>query len=493
MGIRQRIAQFFDSSLIDPAAVAEMVKAEVKQARMSLPMTGNYDIAGDGYRRLTGEAAARDLEPLSQDRMLEIAYWMMDVSGLTKRFASDIKNFILGEGVTIEVENDPDGKAQEIIDQFWNDSINAMNLRMPSRVEYLFALGEQCWPVSVNPANGFVRLSYIDPSNIGKVHMVPGYPEIHARVDMKATAGRDKGRQLSVIREELDPRNPAYGRLVGDCFFLAINRPPNGARGRSEFLAQFDYINNYEEGLFDYQDRIRQMLTYVWDVTLQGADDTTIREFLQANSAPKPGSVRAHNEQVTWQAVAPSINAADQKSQFDMIRTYLAGCNNRPDSWYGAGGKVYGSEAESQGQPTYKDIASKQMYVKHAYETVLKFVLDQAILHKTLRDGAYKANVDMPEASTRDAVSIGNGLVALAAGLGSAEQNNWITSMDAAQTFVAQASRLGTEMTVNEALEKIQEAKALGLTDDYIAKPKPPVNDQVQDEKTDNQPPEGPG
>ena len=64
--------------------VIELVKEEVRAARMATPINLDYDPKGEGYRRITasGDQAARDLSPLSQDLMIELAYYLYDTSGL---------------------------------------------------------------------------------------------------------------------------------------------------------------------------------------------------------------------------------------------------------------------------------------------------------------------------------------------------------------------------------------------------------------------------
>lgn len=471
--LRDRLARWMSSGdLVARSEVEQLVEVKLKEARQALPMALDYDPRNEGYRRYSAEETLkRDLTPMGQDLMIELAYYLYDSSGLVKRFVRDTKNFVLGEGVEFSVENDDEsGSALAVLDEFWNDSVNAMNVRLEKRVEFLCLLGEQCWPVVVNPVNGAVRLSYIDPANIDDVAVDSLFPEMAAAVRLKGMGGRS-GQVLSVIREGWDPMKREYGRLSGECFFFSINNPPNGMRGRSDLVSSFDFINGFEEGLFDELDRFKLIKSFIWDVSIAGGNEDDIREFLQKNRTPKPGSVRAHNERVTWNAVAPDLKAQDTKALFDFAKTYLAGVQNRPDSWLGSGGKAYQTEAELMGEPTFKDLGSRQRYVKYMLEHVLQFAIDQAIIKGRLKEPKGKplrAKVSMPEMATKDLKEIVGSLFQLAQALTLAQNQKWVTAETATKLFVNVAERVGIEIDVAEEIRKA--ASEPTLTEDYAAR-----------------------
>jgi hypothetical protein len=472
--IRDALARVISPGLMNKEEIAALVESEITKARMAMPVNVDYDPNGEGYRRLSANGQGqvrRDMTAYSQDTMLELAYYLYDTSGLVKRFVRDTKNFVLGEGVTLGVKNDTDDNAgKQVLDDFWTDPMNQMDLRLEKRVEFLGLLGEQCWPVDVNKNSGRVWMSYVDPVNIENVFQVQMFPELCAGVKLKGHGART-GKVIPAVRQETSIARPEYGYLVGECFFFAINNPPNAARGRSDLIHLFDFINGFEEGLFDELDRIKGIKSFIWDVKLTGADDAAIKAFLRDNKAPKSNSVRAHNEQVEWKAVAPQMNQSDNKAFFDLMKTYLAACTNRPDSWLGSGGKAYQSEADLMGEPTFKDLASRQRYVKYMLEYVLQFVLDQAVLHKAIKEPAgqrFLAKVDMPEMSKKDLKKTVDGMFTLAQSLMIAENQGWIGADAAAKIFAGVASQAGVEIDAAEEIKKA--AKDPNVTRDYAAR-----------------------
>ncbi|MHC1726513.1 MAG: hypothetical protein AB9866_10965 [Syntrophobacteraceae bacterium] len=476
MGLRERIARFIAPNMLGADQVKALVAEEVKQARQALPLSLDYDPKNEGYRRISDTVQNRDITPIAQDYMFELAYYLYDTSGLVKRFARDTKNFVLGEGVTVTVENDDETKSAEAwIKKFWDDPINACDIRLEKRIEFFGLLGEQCWPVVINPVDGFVRTSYIDPSNIDQVYAAPEWPEIPTAVKLKGTAELP-GAVLQCVRPEWDPRKREFNRLVGNCFYWSINNPPNALRGRSDMIQSFDFINSLEENLFSEGDRIAQIKSFIWDVTINGADETALKEFLQKNKSPKPGSTRAHNQNVVWQAIAPDLKMHDSKSYFDTAKTYLAACMNRPDSWLGSGGKAYQTEAELMGEPTFKDLGSRQRFVKYILEYLLKFVLDQAVLKGSLKEEPkkpLKAVVSMPDMAEKDLTPLVTALYQFAQALTLAQTSGWIREETATRLFLSVAQRVGLEIDVAEEIAKTAKAaleKDPNVTKDYAAR-----------------------
>jgi len=476
MGLRDKMAEWLAPGRMNADQVTALVTAEVARARQAMPISRDYDPRNEGYRRLTTneEQTRKDMSPVAQDVMITLAYYLYDTSGLVKRFVRDTKNFVLGEGVSFSVGNDTeDGAAMQCLDDFWYDPTNRMDMRLDKRIEFFGLLGEQCWPAYVNPRNGRVWLSYVDPANIDEVFTVRGYPEIAAAVKLRGTGGRP-GTMMPVVRAEEDMMRREFGKLVGECFFFSCNNPPNDPRGRSDMVHLFDFVNGFEEGLFDELDRLKLIKAFVWDVTLKGADDGAISEFLRKNRAPKAGSIRAHNEQVEWNAVAPDLKSSDNKGLFDMMRTYLSACMNRPDSWMGSGGKAYQTEAELMGEPTFKDLGSRQRYVKYMIEDVLDFALDQAVLAGALppakdRNGRYSATVHMPEMSPKNLKGTVDSMSALAQALTLAEANGWVTPETSARIFASVAEGVGVEIDPDAELEAVrnQAAEKALRTPDY--------------------------
>jgi len=464
MGFRERVARKLAPGLKDEAEIRQIVAEEMARAKAALPITANYDPKNEGYRPASGDLFRRDLSATAQSRMFEIAYFMYDSSAMTKRLAHMDKGFLFAEPIQLTAQ-DPDLK--EIIDGFWKR--NRMHLDFPNLIMWLGLLGEQCWPVDINPYNGAVKLLYEDPALIKEVYVERLNIKQAVQVEMLGLSGRS-GRKMAIIRRDENPYSKSLDRLVGDCFFYAINHPPSSPRGRSDFLTLFDWVDGLERYGFNYLERSEFMLNFVWDVMLKGMTEDQIRTWLSENPPPQPGSLRAHNENVTWDAVAPDIKATDFRSGFDMGKSFIMGAAGRPEAWFGGGGKAYSTEAEQFGQVPIKDLDERQLLVKYIIEDLIQFQIDQAVIAG--RISAEKADsgftVSMPEISKKDLSKMVNGIPQLTTALAVAVTSKWITLDTASRIFAFVCGYLGYEIDIEAETEKLKEAGKTEGYEDYL-------------------------
>jgi len=471
MGIKSWLAN--KSGLMTAEQAERLVADEVKRAKAALPITADYDKKGEGYRRLTGEGQqTRDLAHVSQSRMFEIAYWMWDASAMFRGLLEMDRRFFFDGDIEVHSE---DEAADKVLARMIEDERNNLPLDYPDLMEWLSALGEQCWPVEVSAHNGHVTLNYYDPAEIKEVYVLRENVKVPAMVQMQGRGGRT-GEKLACVRVDRNPANATYGRLVGECFFFAINHPPNSPRGRSDYLTLYDWIDNLERYGYNVLERGEILLNYVWDVMLKGMSEDQIRDWLKSNKPPEPGSIRAHNENVTWQAVAPQLNTQDMAKAFDLGKSFIMGASRRPESWWGGGGKAYQTEAEQFGQVPIKDMGQRQKKHKSILERVCRFQLDQAVIHGRLTaeqaDGPL--SVQLPPISQK---AVEKAMAALAQFTGAvilAMDNEIVTRETGARLWAAGASEVGHEIDADAEIEALgldkpkeeDEGEAL-VTEDY--------------------------
>ena len=462
MAIRDRLTKLIAPGWRSEAEVRSLVAEEVKRAVAALPLTASYDPKGEGYRRLS-DSQRRDLIAIEQDRMFEIAYFMMDTSAMTRRLALLDKAFLFAEPVSVTSE---DEAAQEVIDNFWR--VNRMDLKLANRMMWLGILGEQMWPARVNAANGAVRLGYMDPALIKEVYVNSEDIEDIMVVELMDRAGMPQ-RRYNVVRESGDPASASIGLLEGECFYFAINHPPNSPRGRSDYLTLFDWIDSLERYGYNFLERAEFLLNFIWDVLLKGMNEEQIRKWLRDNPAPQPGAMRAHNENVEWKAVVPDIKAHDFSSGFDMAKAFIMGAAGRPESWFGGGGKAYQTEAEQFGQVPLKDFDERQLYIRAIVEQVIQFAIDRAIAARRLPEKTREAGfvVNMPEISKKDLTKLIAAFPQFVNGLAIAEDRKWLRRETATRVFAETAGQFGAEIDADEEIEAAGKQPPDGY-EDYV-------------------------
>jgi hypothetical protein len=351
-------------------------------------------------RRLT--QATRDLPEITADRAREIAYWLWETNPVAKRILELNKDFIVGEGITVHAadpEEEDRKKVQYMIDRFWNDAINQMDMKVHNKVLELSLYGEQCYPAFVNDKNGHVRLGYIDPSMIGDVVTDPDNAEIRVAVIMKPKTPGEKPDVYKIINQCEDVNSEHYGRMVGiedgekfgelkykgQCFYFKVNSVSNATRGRSDLLSIADWVDAYDQILFNEVDRAILMKSFIWDVKLTGMSDTEITAYAKGNPQPKPGAVRYHNDRVEWNAVAPSMHSQDAKTGMDGILSYVATGAGLPKTWLNGMMDVNRATATELSEPAIKRLATRQQFFLYMLRQIMTFVLDQAEIAGVLK------------------------------------------------------------------------------------------------------------
>jgi hypothetical protein len=143
-----------------------------------------------------------------------------------------------------------------------------------------------------------------------------------------------------------------------------------------------------------------------------------------------------------------------------MGKQFVMGAAGRPDSWFGAGGKAYQTEADLFGQVPIADLESRQEYHKFNLEMILQYVIDQAVLADVLPAAKAAAGftVTMPEISKKDLAKMVNGIPQLATALAVAVSNKWVSRDTATRIFAFCCSYLGYEVDPEKEIEEALKA-----------------------------------
>lgn len=339
--------------------------------------------AEPGWRRLSGDGIStqneRDLTPMAQDRMQKLAEHLWQSNLLANRLVELPLAYLLAEGVTLQCA---DEDHQKLLNAFWSDPINNWPLKLTPRVRALGLLGEQCYIAHVNEGNGFVRLGYLDPRQIATVVTDPDNSEQPIGVVTKRdNRGKAHKYRVIVLGEDAElfsantTRIRAEDFTDGECLLYQLNKFPNGSRGRSDLLGQIDWLDAYDDFLFNELDRIGYLRSFVWDVTMAGADQAAVDKYQKEFVPPAPNSTFVHNETVKLEAKTPELQAADTSASARLLRNHVLGGSTTPEHWFGGGGDVNRAAASEMGEPTFKIYSGRQNFLKLMLEEVGRFVL----------------------------------------------------------------------------------------------------------------------
>lgn len=438
----------------------------------------NIDPDEDQWRRLTGDAS-RDLSPLTQKRMQKIAAWLWESNLLANRLIELPLAYLLAEGVQLTCK---DEASQKLLNAFWLDPINNMPLKLQEKVREMALFGEQCYPSFVNEQSGAVRIGYLDPALIATVIYDPDNSSQPIGIVTTKDAKGNARRYKVIINgpEDVFTANTQAIRATladGECFFYRVNNLAAGGRGRSDLLAQADWMDAYDQFLFGELDRAKFMRAFFWDVTMTGATPEQVSERARSITAPGPASVRVHNDTETWKAEAPNLQAADSAEHARLFRNHILGGATMPEHWYGGGGNVNRATAGEMGEPTFKIYSMRQGLWKLILQDMGRYVLRQAVIagggkEPDWNDEANQVEALFPEMTASDTTKWAAALQQVAVSMVASMNARLLTRSTATRLLGAVAGRLGVEIDAEKELVAAEmEAAAAKEADVFVGDP----------------------
>ena len=416
------------------------------------------------WRPLSGDAL-RDLLPMNQRRMQDLAAYLWESNTLANRLIELPIAYILADGVKLKAD---DEIIQKLLNDFWDHPVNLMDIKLVKKVRELSMYGEQCYPTFVNQYSGAVRLGYLDPCLIATVVVDPDNAEqpigIITNLTKKGVSKRFKVIVNGAEEEMFTQRTIAIRDTFtdGDCFYFKINDLASGRRGRSDLLSQIDWLDSYDQFLFGELDRVQFLRAFMWDVTLTGANEEEVKQKAKSIRAPKPGSVRVHNDAETWKAESPSLESSDSETTAKLFRNHVLGGATIPEHWFGGGGDVNRSTSESMGDPTFKMMSLRQAFIGYMLAEMGRYVIRQWELAHTgrepdLTDPEYDFVVQFPEMIAKDTTRYAAALEQVTKAVSLAVTDKLLSIKTGIQVIESIAGQLGIKFDAEKELVAISE------------------------------------
>lgn len=429
----------------------ERLAAEAVAPQLFTLTTGDGE--DPGFRRITSLATLRDLNPLMHDRMLQVCYFLAVTTPFGKRIVEILTEYTLGKGLRITAR---DPRVQDVIDDFWKDEVNDMDANVEAITNELTIFGEMCTPVAVNPVNGDVRLGYIDPMNIDTIQFAEmatadGTASINVpyAVRLRREVGEVLQKPMMLIRRDEDPNSVTFGRLNGECFYWTLNKVKSASRGFSELFSLADWIDLFDQMIFDFGDKVRFLNSFVWHYVIEGANEKQVDEYKNklTKDPPRQGGVVVSNEKIKIEPQTPDFKGQDMAQGSQMVKKYGLGGAGIPMVLTGDGDDANRAAALEMNAPFVKKIQKRQNHLARCLTQVLNFVLDQA-----QRAGVLPAKIDLsftiefPEIAVKDLDKGAQTLAGVGQAMTLGVQNGWVTDATAARAFHTILAEIGVDI-----------------------------------------------
>lgn len=453
----------------------DVIQAQVQQAHAQQAVAAPFGLADPslyGFRRLTGrenQAALRDLPLPTHERMQDIAYWLYLANPMAQWFINTQAAYVAGDGVNLLSKDDA---VQGLLETFWCDATNAWESSLEDYVKELGMYGEQCWPVFVSPGTGLVRLGYLDPCLIEEVVIDPENAKQPIGIITKdnyqgiRTGQRRYKTALLIPEDELTPAAQAERQKFTDgaCFYFSVNKVSNGSRGWSDLLCKADWMDGYEQFLFQRLERSDLANRVVSDVTMTGATPEQIADYMKTFQLPPPGGHFIHNDKVTLEMKAPNLNASDAERDARMFKHQAI--SPAPEHWYGGGGDVNRATAGEMDESTFKVFKQRQNKVKAFIKTVARYQIQEAKRAGSLPQSAEeKFEVTMPEMVKADLTKLSTAAQSASASITAMLQQGLINKEEGRQIYAMAVKQMGIELDVKTNDELEEEAAERDLND----------------------------
>lgn len=429
-----------------------------KAVQERLPAAGAA--AGDDiqWRRLTGNSV-RELPIATWQRQVEVCYWLWKLNPMGNWIIEIITYLAAGQGFTFGAEND---EVMELLEDFWYDPVNRLDINLEQMARELFLFGVQCWPVFRAEQTGRVRLGMIDPAQIANIYTDPENAKIQIGVQVQDLVNGGNrylrtilaGETETVVSEAARRKRETF--TDGECFLFAVNRVSNDPFGTSDLFVIADWLDEFEDFVFKFAGKAKKQNAFIWDVKMDGATDAQCQEFANANANPPDGATRVHNEKVTWQAVAPRLQALEIKEAASVFRNHILSSKSIPVHWYGGLDDVNRASAAEGNEPIKAFLNSRQNLLKFILETMFTFVIQSAVEARYLNvpeDEAFDFAVQKPEAMDKDITKLSTAIRDIVTALTAAASQGWVLKEDSAKIFAFVLALIGYELDPEAAIE----------------------------------------
>lgn len=412
---------------------------------------GSTSLTGDDdnrqWRRIS--QVKTDIPPFIHERMQIISKWLAETNPFAVRYIKLVKDYTVGEGVTITAH---DKDIDNLLSTFWQR--NNMDHRITQFAAELAIFGEQLFAIYLDP-DSIIRLQYISPLNIKEALRDETDPSIittiilrdNVRYDIKLDAGGKliPKPKIDIIR--LQKTKKAGYKLRGEGFFFAINKIEDAGRGISDIFPIADWVGVYDDFLFNRADRSAYLNNWYYDITIKNASPQQVQQMqtdLQQTSH-KPGMYRIHSDTVTWKVATPELGGEDAAAESGMFLSHIWTALGIPLHWTSQVSTAGRATAVEASDPVYKFMIGRQRIIKQFISQILQFQIDQAIIMGTLADSNIDTyfKIDMPRIAMRDLQRTAGAINRLAAGIATMTKDNIITKEEARSFFLDVMSQVG--------------------------------------------------
>lgn len=443
---------------------------------------GVYDAVLDGstidpddyaYRPLTAGPRGNNLPSYQHGKMLSVARYLGRTNAVGARLLTVTSDFVYGEGAGYSTQNE---LVKDVLDAHWRDPINDWDRHGPSRLRRYFRDGCMLMPLFPTQGTGHMTVGTVPADWIDHVDTDPENWENVTSVTLKKRAvDAVAGKTYTIVNRRMSAAelagvsNPALYWSSGN---------DDGQRGISLLYPIADYLDLLDQLLFSEVERALLLKAFVWDVTLDGMEPNQIAAWVKNNpsmaSGPKPGSVFAHNQQISLNAITPSLGTGELADFIRFLRNHVLGYLGMPEHWYSEGGDVNRSVGTVMAEVPRKRFTALQDEWRFILQDVCQAQIDYATLYGGLAsevavqdsqgvdtsetvEARDAFTIQMADLSGDDVAKLMPAIQQLTATLSLAEGEVYISKQTARVAFLTFLGQIGVDINIEEEAQRAEQ------------------------------------
>lgn len=428
-----------------------------------------------GYTRLTdrvlGYGFRRDLDKVSMQQMLRIAHYLYTSNALA-RWIIDVRvDMVVGAELSYTLDFDaaklniaPEEakalaeQARQYLDRWWDHPAHSFHTKAAEYASTYLLTGELLLNIpdgQVNEVTGAFTLDYIDNEAIDSVLPLNALATTPGVVRVRRP-GSDP-LPLTVMAPD------AQGRWNGQCFFFRHARRLNALRGVSDLLAVADWLDLLDQFWFSANDRALLVNNLVHHITIKNVtDDTKLTQEASKfkKATEKPGGTYVTNENISYEQIAPELQASEQVALADGLLVRILGSFSLPKHWFSEGGDANRATAGEQTSAALQALQALQTELRRVIETPLLVAYDRLRERQQIfpdrQKGAVRLSVNMPVLSTKDVSRLAAAFSQLESALSSAVDGSRVSSRTARRVLAGTLDSMGFAVDPDEEDARIE-------------------------------------
>jgi hypothetical protein len=398
-----------------------------------------------------------DLTPRTHRRHLELARYLYFSSPLARRMLEYQKVFIIGNGINWTT---PDKETREVLKEHWTDRVNDWKKKQGRRALELSLWGEQIYPVFINEQTGRVKLGSINPRKVDSVKTSEENSEERVEVEISSSGSTAYKKTYRIIQDPLANDIINTDGKENYCFYFSVNDLSITSRGYSDLLCLEDWLDAYENIVFDFVERSKYLQSFLWDVEIEQGTPKQIknrRKELETDP-PESGSFLVHSDREKWDAMTPDLKSQENIEEARHIRNIILSGMGFPEYYFASGRETTRATALAQGDPTLRVLEHRQLEIKSMVEDILLFQAKQAQLRGMIdREKKITVSVELPELAIRNYDKLYGALSKLVQSLSVAVDRELVTRERSIKILNQFLNRAGFEFDGEEDLKKLSD------------------------------------